>query len=68
VEGNDEGHQHLYHGQPGFFALHVGGMDIVWGRQASWSHAIHHAPFLSALHKGMVNFLMCLSSHKYLRI
>src|SRR4029453_4258355 len=38
-------------------------MDIVWGRQASWCHIIHYALFLSALHAGMINFLMYLSSH-----
>src|SRR5215467_7887267 len=63
LEGEDEGSQHLYHGQHGFFALHIGGMDIVWGRQASWCHATHYALFLSAVHEGMINFLMCLSSH-----
>src|SRR5438132_303389 len=35
LEGEEEGRQPLSHGSHGFFALHVGGMNIVWGRQAS---------------------------------
>src|SRR5262245_24758728 len=64
LEVDDEGSQPLHEGQHGFFALHVGNMDIVWGRQALGCHAIHYALFLSALHEGMINFLMYLSSHK----
>jgi len=63
LEVDDEGSQPLHESQHGFFALHVGSMDIVWGRQASWCHVIHYALFLSALHEGMINFLMYLSSH-----
>jgi len=60
---DDEGRQALHEGQHGFFALHVGSMDIVWGRQASWCHVVYYALFLSALHEGIMNFLMHLSSH-----
>jgi hypothetical protein len=38
-------------------------MDIVWGRQASWCHAVYCARLLSVLHQGMINFLVCLSSN-----
>jgi hypothetical protein len=38
-------------------------MDIFWGRQASWCHAVYCARFLSVLHQGMINFLVCLSSN-----
>jgi hypothetical protein len=63
LEGEDEGSQYPHQGQHGFFTLHVGGMDIVWGRQALGCHVIQYALFLSALHEGMLNFLVCLSSH-----
>src|SRR6266511_4274778 len=39
-------------------------MNIFWGRQASWYHAVYCARFLSVLHQGMMNFLVCLSSNK----
>jgi len=32
LEGEDEGSQLPHQSQHGVFALHVGGMDIVWGR------------------------------------
>ena len=57
LEVEDEGSQLTYQGQHGFFALQVGGMDIFWGRQASWCHAVYYAPLLSVLHWGMINFL-----------
>src|SRR5215471_16375411 len=38
-------------------------MDIFWGRQASWCHVVYCAQFLSVLHEGMINFLVCLSSN-----
>ena len=49
--------------QYSFFALHVGGVDIFWGRQAlKESHGIYYALLLSALHKGMIAG-MCLSGY-----
>jgi hypothetical protein len=63
LEGEDEGSQLPHQGLYGFFALQVGGMDIFWGRQASWCHTVYCARFLSVLHQGMVNFLVCLSSN-----
>ena len=63
--------QHTHQGQDGFFALHVGGMDIFWGRQALGCHGIYYARFLSALHEGMINLpgmpeqLRCLF-HKFI--
>jgi hypothetical protein len=38
-------------------------MDIVSGRQALGGHGIQYALLFSALHEGMLNFLVCLSSH-----
>jgi len=64
LEVEDEGSQLSHHGLYGCFALQVGGMDIFWGRQASWCHAVYCARFLSVLHQGMINFLVCLSSNK----
>src|SRR5215831_13317129 len=63
LEVEEEGSQYPHQGQHGFFTLHVGGMDIVGGRQALGCHVIQYALFLSALHEGMLNFLVCLSSH-----
>src|SRR5215831_2185916 len=65
LEVEDESRQRLHQGEHSFCALHVGGMHIVWGREASWCHIIHYALFLSALHEDMINFQMCLSSHVY---
>src|SRR5215831_1892131 len=65
LEVEDEGSQPPYQSQHGFFTLHVGGMNIFWGRQALGCHVIHYALFLSALHEGVLNFLVCLSSHVY---
>src|SRR5712691_5269816 len=67
LEVEDEGSQLTYQGQHGFFALQVGGMDIFWGRQASWCHAVYCARFLSVLHQRMMNFLVCLSSNQKTR-
>jgi hypothetical protein len=63
LEVDDEGSQLPHQGPYGFFALHVGGMDIFWGRQTSWCHAVYCARFLSVLHQGMINVLVCLSSN-----
>src|SRR5439155_1251527 len=63
LEVEDEGSQRTSQGQHGFFAWQVGGMNIFWGRQASWYHAVYCARFLSVLHQGMMNFLVCLSSN-----
>src|SRR5262249_28090271 len=68
LEVENEGSQHPYQGQHGFFTLQVGGMDIFWGRQTLGCHVIQYALFLSALHEGMLNFLVCLSSHNPLLI
>src|SRR5262249_10971527 len=46
-----------------FAGAAVGGMDIFWGRQAWWCHAVYCARFLSVLHQGMIDFLVCLSSN-----
>ncbi len=66
LEVEDEGSQLTHEGPYGFFALQVGGMDIFWGRQASWCHAVYCARFLSVLHQGMMSFLVCLSSNSLL--
>ena len=63
LEIEDEGSQRTHQGQYGFFALHVGGMDICWGRQALGCHGIYYALLLSALHEGMLTLLVCLSSY-----
>ena len=63
LEIEDEGSQRPHQGQYGFFALHVGGMDICWGRQALGCHGIYYALLLSALHEGMLTLLVCLSSY-----
>jgi hypothetical protein len=63
LEVKDEGRQLTHEGPYGFFALQVGGMDIFWGRQGLWCHAVYCARFLSVLHQGMMNFLVCLSSN-----
>ena len=64
-EGEEEGRQPPHQSEHGCFALHVGGMDIFWRRQFSGCHRIYDAPLLSALHEGMLNFLVCLSSYRY---
>jgi hypothetical protein len=64
LEVEDEGRQLTHEGLDGFFALQVGGMDIFWGRQVSWCHAVYCARFLSVLHQGMFHFLVCLSSNE----
>jgi hypothetical protein len=64
LEGEEEGRQLTHEGPYGFFALQIGGMDIFWGRQTSWCHAVYCARFLSVLHQGMIHFLVCLSSNK----
>jgi hypothetical protein len=56
LEVEDEGRQLPHQGQHSFFALHVGGMDIFWGRQFSRCHIIYYALFLPALHEGILNF------------
>src|SRR5712691_437967 len=66
LEVEDEGSQHSHQGQHGFFTLQAGGMDIVWGRQFLGCHIIHYALFLSALHEGMLHFLVCLSSYLHM--
>jgi hypothetical protein len=63
LEVEDEGSQLPHQGPYGFFTPQVGGMDIFWGRQASWCHAVYCARFLAVLHQGMMNFLVCLSSN-----
>src|SRR5215471_3231506 len=67
LEIEDEGSQRPHQGQYGFFALHVGGMDICWGRQALGCHGIYYALLLSALHEGMLTLLVCLSSYELSR-
>jgi putative transposase len=59
LEVEDEDSQRIHQGKYGFFALHVGGMDICWVRQASWCHRVYCALFLAVLHWGMINFLVC---------
>jgi hypothetical protein len=54
LEVEDEGSQLPHQGPYGFLASQVGGMDIFWGRQASWCHAVYCARFLSVLHQGMM--------------
>jgi hypothetical protein len=68
LEVADEGSHYPHQGQHGFFTLHGGGMDIVWGRQALGCHGIPYALFLSALHVGMLNFLVCLSSYLFVLV
>src|SRR6516165_7586543 len=68
LEVEDESRQLTHQGLYSFFALQVGDMDIFWGRQASWCHAVYCARFLSVLHQGMMNFLVCLSSNHFLII
>jgi hypothetical protein len=63
LEVADEGSQLTHEGPYGFFALQIGGVDIFWGRQAAWCHAVYCARFLSVLHQGMINFLVYLSSN-----
>jgi hypothetical protein len=63
LEVEDEGRQLPHQGLYGFFAPQVGGMDIFWGRHASWCHAVYCARFFAVLHQGMMNFLVCLSSN-----
>jgi hypothetical protein len=63
LEVEDESRQLTHQGLYSFFALQVGDMDIFRGRQASWCHAVYCARFLSVLHQGMINFLVCLSSN-----
>ena len=64
LEVEDDSRQRTHQGQYGCFALHVGGMDIFWGRQALRSHGIYYALVLSALHEGMIPLLVCLSSYR----
>jgi hypothetical protein len=64
LEVEDESSQRTHQGQYGFFALHRGGMDLFWGRQALECHGIYEAVWLSALHEGMIPLLVCLSSYK----
>jgi hypothetical protein len=66
LEVEDEGSQLPHQGPYGFFTPQVGGMDIFWGRQASWCHAVYCARFLAVLHQGMMNFLVCLSSNIFM--
>ena len=63
LEVEDDSSQRPYQGQYGFFALHVGGMDLFEGRQALGCHGIYYALLLSALHEGMITLLVCLSSY-----
>jgi hypothetical protein len=63
LQVDKEGRQRTHQGLYGFFALQVGGMNIFWGRQVSWCHAVHCARFLSVVHQGMINFPVCLSSN-----
>jgi len=51
LEIEDESSQRTYQGQYGFFALHIGSMDIFWGRQALGCHGLYDALWLSALHE-----------------
>jgi len=55
LEVEDEGSQLPHEGQHGFFALHVGGMDIVSGRQVSGYHVIYCALLLAVLHEEMLS-------------
>jgi hypothetical protein len=64
LEVEDDSSQRTHQGQYGFFALLVGGMDIVWGRQTLGCHDLYYAPLLSALHEGMITLLVCLSSYQ----
>src|SRR4029450_1677168 len=59
----DEGSQLPHQSPYGFFAPQVEGMDIFWGRHASWCHAVYCARFLAVLHQGMLYFLVWLSSN-----
>jgi len=63
LEVEDEGSQLTHESPYGFFALQIGGMEIFWGRQTSWCHAVYCARFLSVLHQGMIHCLVYLSSN-----
>jgi hypothetical protein len=54
LESEEEGNQFTHQGPYGFFAPPVDGMDIFWGRQALWCHAVYCARFLSVLHQRMM--------------
>ena len=64
LEGAQEGRQRTHQGLYGFFAPQGGGMDIFWGREPLWCHAVYCARVFSIVHQGMLNFLVCLSSNK----
>jgi hypothetical protein len=51
----EEGSQLPPQGQQGFCALHVGGMDLVWGRQGSGYPVIYWARLLSVLHEARLS-------------
>jgi len=55
LEVEEEGSQLPHQGQHGFFALHVGGMDIVSGRQVLGYHGIYCALLFSVLHEEMLS-------------
>jgi hypothetical protein len=55
LEVEDEGSQLPHQGQHGFFALQVGGVDIVSGRQVLGYHGIYCALLLSVLHEEMLS-------------
>jgi hypothetical protein len=38
-------------------------MHIFWGGKTLGYHVSQYALFLSVLHEGKINFLVCLSSH-----
>lgn len=65
LEGEEQDSQCLHEGQHGFFALPVSGMDIFWSRKTLGCHISYYARLFSALHEGMVNFLVCLSSNEF---
>jgi hypothetical protein len=55
LEVEDEGSQLPHQGQHGFFALQVGAMDIVSGRQVLGYHGMYCALLCSVLHEEMLS-------------
>src|SRR5215510_5325114 len=63
LEVEDKGGQRTHQGQYGFFALHIGGTDIFWGREALGGHGLYYVLWSSALHEGMIICRVYLSSY-----
>jgi hypothetical protein len=65
LEVEEKGGQRPHQGQDSFCTLHVGGTDIFRGREALGCQGLSYALLSSALHEGMLNFRVCLSSYQY---